>query len=40
MRLHAGHQHDAGHAHAQHQEEGVDQPGDGGVVPTRTAATE
>lgn len=32
--FHARHEHDAGDAHAQEHEEGVDQPGDGGVVST------
>lgn len=37
MALHARHEHDAGDPHAQHHEEGIDQPSDGGVVSTRTA---
>ena len=35
--LHAGHEHDAGHGHPQQHEEGIDEAGDGGVVPTGAA---
>ena len=40
LALHAGHQHDAGHSYTQQQEEGVDQAGHCGVVPTGTTATQ
>lgn len=38
--LHAGHQHDAGHAHSQEQEKGVDEASHGGVVPAGAASTQ
>lgn len=38
--LHAGHQHDAGDAHSQQQEEGVDEPSHRGVVPAGAAPTQ
>ena len=40
LALHARHQHDAGHAHSQQQEEGVDEPSHCGVVPTGAASTQ
>lgn len=38
--LHARHQHDAGDADSQKQEEGVDEPCDRGVVSTRATFTQ
>lgn len=40
LNLHARHQHDAGHTHAQEQEEGVDEACHRGVVSRRAASTQ